>query len=538
MTDFSNDKKKYEGVKAFLISRVSDPSQRDALPAQEYRLDEYAERLKLNAEKYMFDETAYKEDRVKFLEIIDEVAKYQGFYILVFDKIDRLTRDVSSSVVRELKKLVKEGKTELHFPSDGLVYHQKSPAHDKTRLNMGMVFGEYYSDAISDNVKRKIEQKLREGEWPGKACVGYKNVKYEIDGKEIKNISPDPDRKQYIIKAFELRLASNSFRTIAKILREDGLRSNTKKQGIVGQSQIETMVKNPFYYGVMRYDGKLHPHKYEPIITKELFDLVQRVNDERNTDDYSKTETKQTFTFSGILKCATCGCSISSYVKKGHVYMHCTKAKVGVPCNQSHVAEAELLPQVTELLDKLRISDTTVNKLLDLLNNEHKNIVMFYQNAIKQTQAQYQKLDSKIATLYEDRLDGRITVDEYDRYVRTTKAEMEKLDAKLVEFTNNDKSFEVTAKYLLQLASKAKVLFDSSQPAQKNKILRALLANLTLNQKRLQLNLLKPFDGLLADHKSQNWLPVNRFVQYFVLSVRQRGLNCPRKLQNLTYQVS
>jgi len=26
--------------------------------------------------------------------------------------------------------------------------------------------------------------------------------------------------------------------------------SNTKKQGAVGQSQIETLLKNPFYYGV------------------------------------------------------------------------------------------------------------------------------------------------------------------------------------------------------------------------------------------------------------------------------------------------
>ncbi len=83
---------------------------------------------------------------------------------------------------------------------------------------------------------------------------------------------------------------------------------------------------------------------------------------------------------------------------------------------------------------------------------------------------------------------------------------MDELDRKLVEFTNNDKSFVVTAEHLLRLASRAKDLFESSQPQQKNKILRLLLANLTLNQKRLQLYLLKPFSGLLLDPNSQNWL--------------------------------
>lgn len=80
------------------------------------------------------------------------------------------------------------------------------------------------------------------------------------------------------------------------------------------------------------------------------------------------------------------------------------------------------------------------------------------------------------------------------------------LERKLVEYTNNDKSFVVTSSYLLQLASRAKEVFESSQPDKKNKILKMLLANCQINQKRLQLNLLKPFDGLLSAMKSQNWL--------------------------------
>ena len=510
MNNLTDEKNKYEGVKAFLIARVSDPSQRDALPAQEQRIDEYAEYKLMDKKLYSFDETAFKEDRQKFEEIVETIKNYPKFCVVVFDKVDRFTRDCTSDVVRTFKGLAKEGKIELHFPSDGLYVFKNSPATDWFRLDMGMALGGYYASAISDNVKRRIQQKLHDGEYPGKACIGYANIKLDIINpvtkEPYKDIVPDPERAAYIIKAFELRLAGNSFRTIAKILKEDGLRSNTALKKPVGQSQIETMVKNPFYYGVMRYDGKQYPHKYKPIITKELFDLVQKVNDERNTDDHSKTDTKQTFTFSGILKCATCGCSISSYYKKGHVYMRCTKAKQDVHCEQPHVSEAELLPQVNHLLDKLAVSQSDVQKILKILEDQRNNVVMFYDNVIKQKKAQHKKLQDKIEILYDDRIDGRITIAQYDTYVAKAKEDMSRLDDELVELSKGNTTFLVTAEYLLELASKARTLFESSQPAQKNKILRALLANLKLDEKRLQLNLLQPLSALSADLKSQNWL--------------------------------
>ncbi len=110
---------KYAGMKAFLIARVSDPSQIEALPGQILRLKKYADQLGLDGELFSFDETAYKEDRRRFREIVDKIARYKGKRIAVFDKIDRFTRDASSDIVRIMKEKVKEGNLELHFPSDG-----------------------------------------------------------------------------------------------------------------------------------------------------------------------------------------------------------------------------------------------------------------------------------------------------------------------------------------------------------------------------------------------------------------------------------
>ncbi len=41
---------------------------------------------------------------------------------------------------------------------------------------MSLGLAKYYSDAISDNVKRAQEQMLRKGIWVSKAPFGYKNI--------------------------------------------------------------------------------------------------------------------------------------------------------------------------------------------------------------------------------------------------------------------------------------------------------------------------------------------------------------------------
>ncbi|HXR50147.1 MAG TPA: recombinase family protein, partial [Verrucomicrobiae bacterium] len=160
-------------MKAYLLARVSTDDQKDALPAQTFRLVEYAKRRGYKYQLAELRESAYKGNRDSFKVVVEEIKACKEPAIVVFDKIDRYTRDSSSEEVRTLQTLYRSGKIELHFPSDNLFIHKDSPATDLLRLGMGIVVAQYYSDAISDNVKRRFEQKLRDGEWIGMAPVGY-----------------------------------------------------------------------------------------------------------------------------------------------------------------------------------------------------------------------------------------------------------------------------------------------------------------------------------------------------------------------------
>lgn len=486
-------------TKAFLIARVSDPEQRQALPAQVLRLEKYAKDKGYDYELFEFDESAYKDNRKTFANIVKSIQSYPQNCIVVFDKIDRYTRDSSADEVKILNKLREDGQIEIHFPSDNLCVTKNSGAPDLFRLGIGVALARYYSDSIRDNVKRRFEQKLNDGEWPGKAPIGYTNRR--ISDKET-TVDIDSVRGQFIVKAFEMRALGTPYRAIAAQLKKEGLTNNTSRLTAVGQSQIEQMLKNPFYYGVMRYNGKEYPHKYEPIISRKLYNAVQAINDQRGSNK-TKTQDKA-YTFNGLLKCGSCGCSISSYTAKGHVYMQCSKAKG--PCKQPHTKESELIPQMAAVIGQLEMNDDIVDYVIDELRKHHDNQQLYYTNAIEQTRAEYDAIQKKLRVLYEDRLDGRITLSDYDEYVKDYKARQEQLDEQLVSLTHNDKSFMLTSSYLLEVAKKAPLLFQSSKPALKSKLLRFLLSNLILDNKKLVFNLKAPFDVIAECSKTQNWL--------------------------------
>jgi hypothetical protein len=65
----------------------------------------------------------------------------------------------------------------------------------------------------------------------------------------------------------------------------------------------------------------------------------------------------------------------------------------------------------------------------------------------------------------------------------------------------------LTSEYLLQLANRAYDLLMSSEAEEKRQLLQLTLQNLKLDGKRVEFELVKPFDKVFACASSQTWLP-------------------------------
>ena len=157
-------------MKAILIARVSTEEQKEAgnsLPAQIVRLEKYCQNKNLQILKVCsFDESAYTDQRDEFDQIIDFILEQKEKIAVCCDKVDRLSRNPFDTRISKLYERALADRIELHFASEGQIITSQIGAVEKFQFGISLGLAKYYSDAISDNVKRAREQILRKGEWP------------------------------------------------------------------------------------------------------------------------------------------------------------------------------------------------------------------------------------------------------------------------------------------------------------------------------------------------------------------------------------
>ena len=220
------------------------------------------------------------------------------------------------------------------------------------------------NDNKSINVKRGIRTKCEMGWRPGVAPLGYMNRAFG----GINDIVLDPDRADLIREAFHKAGYERwSGRRLKAWFDEKGFTNRSGKP--ISVSQILVILTTSFYYGRFQYpeapDAPWYDGAHKPLISKELFDLVQ----ETRGINKGLWGTK-TFAFRGILKCGQCGADITAQDKfktlkksgdvKRFVYYNCTRRK-DPNCKEKYVNEDRLCELMKDFIearhDEIKITD-------------------------------------------------------------------------------------------------------------------------------------------------------------------------------------
>jgi site-specific DNA recombinase len=361
-------------MKAIILARVSTEEQMtegQSIPAQLDRAREYALRKELSVvSEYQFDESSIKDKRVKFDQVISEIKKSKENIALIVETVDRLQRSFKESVMLDEHR--KSGKLELHFIRENLIIHQESNSSEIQRWDLAVFVAKSFVLQISDNVKRTIEKKVRNGECNGKAPIGYLNTE---DGNGNKTVIIDPIRGFFIKRIFELYATGlYSMKKLVEIMCEEGLTSNTPAQNKLKLRQIETILKNPFYYGEMVHKGNNYPHKYEVLVPYDIWKLCKDVRD--SYDNTVKNSVKPII-FRGLMKCSNCGCTITAVFKKNrYVYYHCTNSKGN--CKKEFINQDVLVKEVRKLFTGLALPQQRLDDLIEDLKKWEKSKNSFY----------------------------------------------------------------------------------------------------------------------------------------------------------------
>lgn len=493
-------------MKAIILARVSTDEQKEAgnsLPSQLARLEKYSLDKNFDiVKRVQFDESAWKDKRKEFNQILNDIKSSKEKMALCCDKIDRLLRNFTKELII-LEELRKAGKLELHFPSDNITLHKESPASDLFRFTIGVSLAKYYSDSISDNVKRAYEKMVQNGRITSKAPIGYLNA---VDKNGEKTVIMDPCRADFVVKIFELYATGNfSMENIAQIMNSEGMTSNNKTKGKITTRHIEFILKNPFYHGYMRYRGKLYPHKYPVLIHYYLWLECEKIRSQYKTTP-SKT-TKKPFIFRGLIKCARCGCRITCEIHKNrYVYYHCTNHKGN--CQKIYLNQDELLKQVKHIFDKLVLPQNMIDEVLETLKSTDQARNEVREREIKRLKNELSRLCKRQKSLFEEKWDGKVTEELFDLMNKEYNERTYNLKFRLSQLLEAEKDFYITADLLLSLCKRASEIFDSSTIDEKRQLLKIIFSNLKLDGKKLEYKLKKPFEGVFLAGSHQNVGPL------------------------------
>lgn len=482
-------------MKAIILARVSDVKQ-DSNEAQLLRMKDYIGHKSLAIWKtYEIEESSTHGSRKKFQEVIKDIETSKEPIALVVDTVDRLQRSFRESVI--LDDLRKRGKLEIHFFRENLILRENSNSADLIRWDMAVMFARSYVLQLSDNVKRKLTFKISQGEWINKPPIGYIGT---IDEQGNKGMIPDPLRSHLVVKMFQMYATGNySTQQIRLEMDKLGLRSNTRDKMPIVKSQIHHILRNPFYYGVMRVNGQLHPHKYEPLIDQHLFNRVRDVFEGHNKKPYRYG--LKPFAFRALLRCAECGGLISGDIKKGkYIYYYCNNYKK-VHKKRIYVKEEDLFTPIKKVLKKLSLKPQQKADLMSDLKKVEEGKTEFYTTSREELTKEFNLYEGRKSKLVDSLMDGNITKEVYEKKRIEYECLQNNITDKLSKFQKADEQYYITIALILDIADRAYDLFESSEVNEKRAIINFLLTNCQLDGKKLSFTLKTPFNRVLEANR-------------------------------------
>ena len=220
-------------------------------------------------------------------------------------------------------------------------------------------------------------------------------------------------------------------------------------------SNVQKILNNPFYIGLMKYKGEIFEGQHEPIISKKLFDKCQEVMSKRGKVQEVR---KHNFDFLGLMKCASCGCSITAEIQKGHNYYRCTKKKG--PCQEKHYLREEILSeQIKSFLQKVSLSSQDTEKVLAALDNEQEQAKQQAQSKIEYLKEQLKQTEIKLAKLLDVFLADALSTEEYAAKKQELLSQRIELQEKITDFEQKGLSWlEPAREFVLSLNQAAKLV--------------------------------------------------------------------------------
>ena len=372
----------------------------------------------------------------------------------------------------------------LKFPT----FWFENTSQGKFMLSIAFGQSKYYVDNLSENTKRGLRQKVRRGEYPGPAPIGY------INDTRTKTVVVDKRRSPFVIEAFELYAnGDQKLQNIADFLASKGIKTSGGLP--LKKDQVKYMLTNPFYYGHFRYAGEVHEGKHAPIVSKKLFDAVKAVITKRG-HRYKGERTPQALC--GLLACGTCNMAITAekkikHQKNGNVHEYvdyrCTRKSKAIKCSEQPITEPALTAQLSDILHGYAMPKSWAHTLETMIAEDERKAEQSSGVFIAGAQTRISNLQGKLQRLLDSYLDQDIDQPTYRSKQAELMSEKKSLEEQIGKLTLATGSWVEPMRQWIKQASGLNRIAKSAEPSVIKQAFREIDGlNLFLEDKKARLS--------------------------------------------------
>jgi site-specific DNA recombinase len=336
--------------RASALAERGDAAEGFSIPAQREACTRKAAALGAVIAEEFVDrgESATSARRPELRRLLAYVKEYPVSYVVVH-KIDRLARNRVDDV--SINLAIKAAGAQLVSVTENI---DETPS-GKLMHTILSGMAEFYSGNLALEVLKGLTQKAKAGGTPGKAPLGYLNVRRMENGAEVRTVEVDSDRGPLVAWAFEA-YATGEW-TQAALLEELASRgldvpaARKTPARPLSLSYVQHMLTNPYYRGIVRYQGVEYEGRHEPLISSHVWWQGQEVLAAKR--EFRKKERKHPHYLKGIA-CGYCGSQMivtNAKSRSGRIYPYFVcigRHQKRTDCTM----KAILIPRVEELVEE------------------------------------------------------------------------------------------------------------------------------------------------------------------------------------------
>jgi site-specific DNA recombinase len=399
-----------------------------------------------------------------------------------------------------IKTALKKGNTQLIAINQPMINDSPEGQFFETILAGTNAF---YSRLLGRKVKKSLEKKCELGDFPGWAPLGYINVNKGTEEKPHKVVVIDPEKGHFITELFRLYSTGDyPVDTLVDMMYEMGLRSKNNKK--VYRSVLYAILKNPFYIGMFRYNGKIIKGNHTPLTTPEIFDSCDRISKLHNQNSCRRR--KYSWLLNGFAYCQEHNARLCGdwSRKKSKAYYHGSILK---SCHH-YTPLGDLEAQVVEELGKIQFTEeftqTIISKAKALVNQsrEAKQLdIQAVQNAIK-------AIEAKRSVLEDALLEKTVDSETFKRKHNELTIDLQNRDGELATIENQG-GFDVDATVaILDLVNNIKETFTKANFEAKRHYLSIFFERIEVKDKKIAKVIYTPLFQSLIEAKTVRITPI------------------------------